>query len=259
MKKYSPYIHFIICLLFCTCCNTLRAQVVNIEDRRMQVPDSVHFMGFADLGGYFFKNDKSLLSIKGNLQLEYYKDRHFVISLTNFNLINSDEQNFLNDGFQHIRYNYVANKWITLEAFGQLQYNERTRLLLRGLTGAGPRLRLKPIFKQRVHLGIIPMYEYNQIRDTILIHRDIRLSNYLSIHVRLFQNKVSVSSTTYFQPLINDWSNFRVSSETSILFQILKRWNFRTSFTYAYDNDRRIPENIPDQVYSFNNGLRWDF
>lgn len=239
--------------------NTAHAQVINIEDRRLQVPDSIHFMGFADLGGYFFQNDKSLLSIKGNLQLEYYNKKHFIISLTNYNLIKSDQQNFLNDGFQHLRYNYVASKWMTLEAFGQLQYNERTRLLLRGLTGAGIRLRLKPIFKQRVHIGIIPMYEYNQIRDTALIFRDFRLSNYLSFHVKLLQNKVTISSTTYFQPLIDDWSNFRVSSESSILIQILKRWNFRAGFTYTYDNDSRIPQDIPDRVYSFTNGIRWDF
>ncbi len=237
----------------------LTAQIVNIEDRRMQVPDSIHFMGFADIGGSYYRNDKSLLSLRGNLQMEYYKDRHFVISLTQYNLVQADQDNFLNDGFQHLRYNYVAGKWITWEAFGQVQYNERTRLLLRVLTGAGPRLRLKPIFKQRVHIGLLPMYEYNQIRDTVIIHRDIRLSSYLSIHVKTNDNRISLSSTTYFQPLLADGGNFRIASETSLVVKVLKQLSLRGSLTYLYDNDDRIPADIPDRVYQVQQGIRWDF
>ena len=246
-------------MLFFTTTQTLSAQIINIEDRRVKLGDTIAFKGFADIGFNLYQTDKRLLSGRANIQMEYGHQRHFVLSMTGYNFVQADKTKYLNDGFQHLRYNYEfdPDEWVW-EAFVQAQYNERTRILFRGLAGTGIRWKLKKYLKQKVYIGILYMFERNELNKTEVMENNHRLSSYLSFNLKL--NSVSkFSSTTYFQPLLNQLNNYRLSSESALVFGLSKKWSFKATFTMNYDNDPRLPVNFPDLTYSWINGLRYDF
>jgi Protein of unknown function, DUF481 len=238
----------------------LKSQIVNIEDKRIRLGDSITFKGFVDLGFNVFKNDKTLMTARATGQLEKLAfKKHFFLMIGGYNFAKAEGQSFLNDGFIHLRYNYgLTDKWI-LEAFTQGQYNERTNILFRGLVGSGLRLKLKSGEKNRFYIGLAYIFEQNQYnRDLIPTQNNHRMSSYFSYNLGLTNNSRLVH-TTYFQPLLNDFTNNRLSSEATLLFNFTKYLVFRATFNTSYDNDPRLPDTIPDWIYTWTNGLRWDF
>ena len=238
---------------------SLQAQIINIEDKRVALGDSIKLKGFGDLGLNMYRNDKKSLTAKANVQLEYVNRKHFVLLLSGTNLIRTEGvANVLNDGFMHLRYNYDLPKRWVYEAFAQGQYNERTRVLFRGLMGTGIRLKLKHGKKQRYYLGLSYFVESNQFKDSTTRQLDNRLSGYISYNIA-FGEKSRFVHTTYLQPRFKDFQNIRVSSEASLLFNISKHLTFRTTFNTAYDSDPRLPESVPDWIYTLTNGIRFEF
>ena len=249
---------FILTLIFLSI-HSLNAQIINIEDKRVALGDSIKLKGFGELGLNFYRNDKQSTTAKANVQLEYVNRKHFVLLLSGYNLIHTEGvANTLNDGFMHLRYNYDLPKHWVYEAFTQAQYNERTRILFRGLVGTGMRLKLKHGKKQRYYIGLAYVLETNQFKDTTPRQLDNRLSSYLSYNIN-FGEKSRFVHTTYIQPRLNNWQNIRVSSEASLLFNISKHLTFKTTFNTAYDSDPRLPESVPDWIYTLSNGLRFEF
>ena len=81
---------------------------------------------------------------------------------------------------------------------------------------------------------------------------DHRLSTYLSGGFQITET-FNINHVTYFQPNLEDFSDFRVSSETSFSLKISEKLAFRTYFQLVYD--RRPPIPVPNLMYTLNNGL----
>ena len=104
----------------------------------------------------------------------------------------------------------------------------------RGLLGAGPRFKLSKSKDYRFYLGTLLMFEYEESSDnSIAVLRDFRGSTYLSCSIYPLEN-LSLVSTTYYQPLLKQFSDFRISNETSIGIKVLKNLLFKTTFTYNF-------------------------
>jgi hypothetical protein len=138
---------------------SLRAQIVNIEDSRVRMADSVHWLGFVDLGGNVNKNVQYVYAARAALQVEYKNKRHFFLSISQYNLLKTEGKNILNDGMQHLRYNFALKPVLNLEVFSQIQYNERISLRQRELLGAGLRYRIWKLRAGRAYVGAAYMYE----------------------------------------------------------------------------------------------------
>jgi hypothetical protein len=233
-------------------------QVVNVEDRRIRVGDSLRWLGKADLGFNVIQNTQQFLTASAALQVEYKEKKHFVLSLSAYNLAKSASQNILNDGFEHLRYNYDVSDRIVWEIYAQGQYNERIRLRLRTLAGTGFRFKLIRNATTRLYLGTSYFYEQTRFRDTTLPFFNNRLSIYAS-----FSQKIGFSarfaSTTYCQPILENRASVRWSSDNSLVFPFSKKLAFRANFNLTYDTDPRLPESVPDLIYAWTNGLRWEF
>ncbi len=236
----------------------LKSQIINIEDKRVRLGDSITLKGYLDLGLNFYKNDKHLTTARAAFQVEKAVNHHFMMLFGGYNLVKGEGQNFLNDGFMHFRHNIDMNRHLVWETFIQIQYNERTRMLFRGLVGAGLRIKLRLAQKQRFYIGTAYFLEQNQFRDETPRQLNHRLSTYLSYNVQL-PNKSRLVHTSYFQPMLSDAKNFRIASEVSWLMNITNRLIFKATANLSNDNDPRIPAEIPNLTYSWTNGLRWDF
>ncbi len=249
-----------IVLLFFLNSNSLQAQIVNIENKRSSLADTSGVFGYFSVGANFIKNTKSITSISGDIRIEYLRKKSRFLSLTNYNLIRANNDRFIDNGFSHLRYNYEVRKRLEYEFFTQAQFNNQIRLKLRALAGTGIRFQLYQAEKQEVYLGLSYMYEYNEIEivsEVISFFSDNRMNTYLSASIKPFSENVTITNTTYYQPLLTDFSEVRLSSQTTLTFVLTKHLRFSTIFSIT--NDTRVPENVPATYYSVRNGIRWDF
>ncbi|MDX1686268.1 MAG: DUF481 domain-containing protein, partial [Saprospiraceae bacterium] len=188
-------------------------------------------------------------------QIEFLQQKRLFISISKFSFLKAGNENFVNTGLQHLRYNYQVKDYFAWEVFGQIQYNEQLRIRMRGLAGSGPRFSINIGQKHAINLGLSYMWEYDEISETNEVHHDSRLNTYASVHFDF--SPIVIASTTYYQPLFDELSDYRLSNNSSIIVKFHDNWSLRTSFTLNYDS--RLPEDVPDLVYGISNGVRYRF
>ncbi|PPK84301.1 uncharacterized protein DUF481 [Neolewinella xylanilytica] len=246
----------LLCLvLFCT---RATAQIVNIEDKRKGF-DTVGWYGQIDLGANLTRNVNQVISVNGAIRVDRKGRTNSLLGIADYKLVQVSGDNALNAGFGHLRHAYyLSDKW-RWETFGQLQYNEQIRLQLRGLLGTGPRLKVLSIDNNRVYLGTLYMYEYDEVAEGEIIYRSHRLSSYLSFNLYPWE-QLSVSNTTYYQPVLPDFQMPRISTVTSLSLKVTTRLSVQTSFSLTHDPllNQGLPD-VPNTTYEWINGLRYSF
>ncbi|THH41200.1 DUF481 domain-containing protein [Neolewinella litorea] len=253
--RLLPHFLLLFLVLPCTC---VRAQIVNIEDQRKGF-DSVGWYGQVDLGGSLTRNINQVITLNGAVRVDRKGRRQSLLGLADYRLVQVSGNNALNAGFGHLRYAYyLSDRW-RWESFGQVQYNEQIRLQLRTLVGTGPRLKLLAVKNNRVYVGTLYMYEYDEVADGEIIYKSHRLSSYLSFNFYAWEH-LSISNTTYYQPILPDFRQPRLSSITSISLKLTDRLSFNTKYSITHDAllNRGLPD-VPETTYEWINGLRYSF
>ena len=243
----------IIVLLYCFVAN---AQIVNIEKKRRLTTDTVQWFEQLDLGVNIVENTQSIVSINGSAQIEFAFKNKLLLAITDVRFVRAGDTKFVNEGFQHIRYNSIINKRLTYELFGQIQFNELAFIKIRALAGTGLRTEILRNENQNLYIGLSYMYEYDEEKNSDIIHNDNRGNLYLSFNLAP-SSIISISGTTYYQPLFTDFKDYRLASVTTLRFTISEKLSFRTSFKYNFDS--RVPEGAPRRIYSLSNGLSYQF
>ncbi len=234
-----------------------QSQIVNIENLRKE-KDSIGWSGHASLEFSVEKNRNRILAFSNQLKLQYEakKSTFFLIHDMDFKEINS--VSIINNSTQHLRFSHPLSQKISYEAFLQSQSDRISEIKLRILVGTGLRYNVYKSEKSEFFLGTTIMFEYEDSNEELLddIHRDIRSSNYFSFKINPNKN-ISIVSANYFQPRMDQFSDYRILSETSLLFTIIKNLKFTTSFTYLFD---RFPAtNAVKEQFKLTNGLVYFF
>lgn len=252
------YRHLVLAILCCFfISNNVFGQVVNIEKKRKD--NEGGFAGMVSLGLFFIDNGKNISQVKNDVDLQYRKKAHAIILLNNISLMRVNEDDLVNSGFQHLRYNYTIkdSSFLTLEALGQHQYNSVKLLERRFLLGVGPRFRLFSNDKISGYFGIIGMYEYEQRSDDARTLLEFaRLSNYLSISWDI-SNSVSFNTISYYQPVVTEFERYRISSESSFGIKINQALSIKIGFQTTYDS--HPAENVQNMFYKWENSLKYVF
>lgn len=233
------------------------AQIVNIESKRYKT-DTTGWEGSIDTKFNLEKNIQRIFSIGigSHLQYKTKNTKSLYLLLTDFNFLRAKDEKFVNGGFVHLRYNYKVNKWLRMEAFFQTQYNRITKIKHRELVGVGPRFKLTNYDDLRIYVGTLYMFEYEKLIDNITIEKNHRWSSYLSISM-FPRDNISISTTTYFQPKFNDFSDFRISTDNKLGIGITDKLSLNINFHLAYDANP--PFEIPKLTYVLQNGLEVQF
>jgi len=246
MKKvFSLFIFMAISL-------SIFSQIVNIEKKRKKTN------GFQATIGIDFnikETGKRILELKNNIDLQYSHKAHKIILLNSIKLLSVDNGSLINNGFQHLRYNYTIkdSSFITIEAFGQHQYNEQKLLKKRFITGGGPRFRLLQKKNISWYFAPLAMYEYELLSDDANTETNLfRLDSYTNLRIAL-NDFVSLNHITYFQPSFSNFNDYRVSSESGLRFKINKYLAY--SVTYAFDYDNQPPTDIQNTFWYLKNSL----
>ena len=212
------------------------AQTVNIESKRMQ-SDSIRFIFRGDFGGKFNDNNgKYILQIKSSIATQVKsRDLNTICFLVaNQDLIRSMDNDFNNSWFLHLRANHEITNLFRLEAFVQNQNNKLLDMKNRFLVGAGVRLKLVSTDFMRLYCGNSYMYEIEQSISDEKVFYNHRNSTYLSFSVSLFKHTVEAISTTYFQPLYTDITNYNLLEQLKLDFSISKTISLFSLFDYSY-------------------------
>lgn len=235
---------------------SVQSQIINTESLRM-VTDTSGWSGSIGLNVSFAKNVKELFKIKNNIHLQYKNPKHLVLFMNKISFDRADGADFANKGVQHLRYNYRFHPKISWEAFVQNQYNAISKIDYRRLAGTGFRYKLTKSEKYKAYVGSLAMYEYEKTTETQPVyHKDWRNSSYMSFSF-YFSSNISLISTTYYQPLFEDFSDYRLSHQSALSLKILKNLSFKTAFNFIYD---AFPvEGIPNKEYGLTNGLVYTF
>lgn len=238
-------------LLFVMLLQTLPAQIVNIESRRIST-DTTGINGHADLNFFANKNKSTLYSLGTEAQIQYKTRKSLFLLLGNINFTSNTVIEFLNDGFLHFRYNYKIVPRIRWEAFTQLQYNRPLLIEQRFLLGTGPRIKLFEANTSRAYLGILAMYENERMLTGEKEQNNARGSTYFSWTLSK-EKKISFTGTTYYQPLLTNFSDFRISGQYNFIFFLGQNLYLKNTLNGLYDS--RPALNAVKTVYSFQAGL----
>lgn len=260
MKSYFRFFQPFLCLVgLIFFQNLLPAQIVNIEDQRIKSSnDSTKWYGHLNFGANVSKVKDNILQFNSTGQVQYRNGHNLILILLDFRSLRAGNQDFNRAGFGHLRYNRDLWDRLVWEAYGQAQYNKLLLMRLRALVGSGPRYRILKSNdgKQRMYAGLALLFEHNQFLENIEDKNWWRMSSYLSFTLWPWDG-VKLVSTTYFQPQVDDFENFRMSTECALNMPLNKRLSFSTTFRFSLD--RSLPLDAPESTYAWLNGLTFRF
>lgn len=249
MKKSLAFV------LFISTCLILKAQIINVESYRIRT-DTTGWAGSGDVSVYLAKYDNVVITFLTNLQFQYKQGKSLFLFLTDVQTVQAERDRFVNSGFQHFRYNYKITDRFVWEAFVQGQYNEPLAIDWRILAGTGPRYKIYGTDLFRLYLAALYMYELEQntgIENPATVNR---MSSYLSFTLATNEN-YTLTSTTYYQPNIADFDDYRIS--TALSFKTFFGKHGYMKLNYSLLDDKAPAEGIPESIYNLTGGFGLEF
>lgn len=250
MKKYFLFIILIGCFI-----PKIDAQIINMESKRIAT-DTTGFSGKVGVSLSASRFTQSFVSADVSGQIQWKSQRNLYLLVGDFQIVNAGGENFNNSGFGHFRYNRKFNDVIRGELFTQIQYNSVTKITKRILNGAGIRFKLSQLETAKIYWGFAVMNEYEELSDPKIINKDNRLSSYFTFTLAPVKT-ISLRNTTYVQPKMADFKDYRLANNTVLNFGITKNLKFTTVFSFLYDS--RPPVEVPTINYQVKNGLNYKF
>ena len=182
----------------------------------------------------------NLLQFSGGADVAFVRGIHATTLSVKADYGEKSDEKYLSKVFEHLRYRYGYSDWLTFEGLLQHQYDAFKRLKFRGLTGAGVALSWDPIETLGLTWGLTYLLEYeveegNPIELTAFGDYGHRFSTYLQVALSLAET-VTLKSTTFVQPLMNDTSDMRLLSENALTVKATDSFSVKLSYIAAYDS-----------------------
>ena len=175
----------------------------------------------------------------------------FIINLTRADKFG---ERFINQGVAHLRIVKKITRMLSMEVFGQYDWNDFILMDNRYLTGGGLRLRLLHYpdkFDMYIASGAMGEWEYylNNIEPAKKL---LRSTSYVTLKYMLSET-VRFDYTQYFQFDTQRITDYRTIIDASLTFMVNKVLSFQTVLNYRFDNEP-VPT-IKDYDITIRNGL----
>ena len=237
-ESLSSIMRFIYVFLLVGLLQPLRAQLVNIEARRIQ-SDSNKVVFNLGLAGNYSNNDGTKLLLMSTNLLSSLKSKDLkgiFLLLGNFELSKSGEQEFANSWFGHFRYNREFTPVVRGEMFLQLLNNSLLSIDLRNLLGIGPRFKLVNTAPFNLYFGSSYMHEWERSSRYDSRTQANRLSTYLSFTLKPKSSGFLFTHTAYYQPNFADWQDYRFLDELQTSLAITEHVSLTYAMRYYFDS-----------------------
>lgn len=236
-------------------CGVVQAQVTNIEAQRVKT-DSAGWYGEVNTGFKFVKEVENVFTSNSDARIQYKTKKDLYLLLGEYNWSGASSKTNTNNAYLHLRYNRkLKPSWLRWEIFSQYQFNKITRINLRILNGTGPRFKLLDKEKASLYVGVLYMFEFtkelNQ-ENKVLNLKEHRNSSYLSFSI-FPNNTLSLLSTSYYQPRLDKWKDYRISNISELRVKIAKK--IYLGLAYKLNFDTYPSEGISRITHSFENKI----
>lgn len=235
---------------------SLNAQVVNIEGSRIQT-DTVGWAGSGGAAVSITQNTQQVITVDLEAHLQYKTEKSLWLILGDYGFLKGGDEKFVANSFGHIRYNHKVNKWLRWEAFTQVQSNHIMQIRSRYLTGTGPRFKIMKQPKLRIYAATLAMFEHETEKTyPAVVHNNLRSSSYISFTFLPTEN-IELVSTTFYQPLFNNFDDTRVFNQTSFMVKASQRFALYIKWNWIYDTQPAgtAPKTNYQLVSGFNVGF----
>lgn len=175
------------------------------------------------------------------IKLQWTRDNVTDFILANYAYAESAGVRNKNRAFVHFRHIRQLDDRLAREAFTQFSGDEFKNLSLRVLVGGGVRLTLGEVSDSSAfYLGLGAFYEHEELDTRYPDEADtedaLRASTYLVIKYQ-FNTHVSLVSSTYYQPRMNDVGDFRAIEDLSVQSRLTEALSLSAGIDIAYDSE----------------------
>ena len=206
---------------------------VNVEDLRGDSKEG--FSGNIDVGFERLTGNNDVLVYALKNRVDYVRNiHHTFLQLSSEKGVNEGED-FKNEAFAHLRWTTMWWGFAGTDFFIQSQYDDFKDLKIRQLEGGYLRL-VSPLFDGEVALGLGAMSEYEQLKEGGGEGFTARFTNYVSLTEKWFDGKFKMSLTGYYQPKVEDHSDYRMTAVGQMDVNIIGGFSILPSFKYSYDS-----------------------
>lgn len=252
-RPFKPLLLAVFVSLFYQPCGS---QIVNAESFRKKT-DTTGFAGSVAMNGTYLDNEKVIFTLGFVPHVQYKWKQDLLLMVGDYKITKSNKIAFEDAAFLHFRYNHEYTDLLRWESFTQIQDNKISKLKYRILLGSGIRLKLMGTDLFRLYLGVIPMYEVEQINNLEqTINKYVRVSQYISMTLNI-STHTQLYSTSYYQPRIDAFIDYRFFNEQKLSVHLLKNLYLNVSTVYTWDNFP--PEGAPARTFQTKTGLQYKF
>ncbi len=236
---------------------------VNIETIRRE-KEVEGFSNSLSLKLGYIKGNTNIRNAETRLRSDYLSGkRHFFLAASH-KRGEKDEERYLDKGFAHLRLINELSERLSGEIFLQKEYNEFTFLKDRELAGAGLRVALVQGEEKEdqnssasIYLGIGVIWEQEVLDLSPDEETEIyRSTNYISCRLKV-NDTTTMAATSYYQPDMDDSSDYRVLFDGTLAFKITKRLSFTFDVNYRFDNEP--PAGVKKYDTEITNGISLNF
>jgi hypothetical protein len=147
---------------------------------------------------------------------------------------------FISQTYLHARWTGMWHPRVGSDLFVQHQYNKFFRLKQRSLVGAGVRVEIVHERPVLVWGGSAYMMEFERIdvapgasdRPETLDHR---WTNHVTVRLSIYEGRLLLQNTVYYQPRFDDFGDFRVLEELEIVTRLSDYLGFGATLSVLHD------------------------
>ena len=235
--------------------------IVNIESLRAGAPPP-GYSGAMNLSVNGQSGNTDKLGINAGARLQWHGGAVTDFAILRYSYGATDGVEDANNLFTHARHILQASDRTAYEEFIQAERNIFNRLSFRGLIGGGVRLKLAetPDIKS-LHLGLGGFFS----RETLEKRAGLtdsgsenmwRFNIYLN-YVQRLNDSVRVLSTTYYQPAVDDFSDYRLSEEAALSVRMNDSLSLNVSLELSRDS--KPPQAVKNTDTTYSTGIEYSF
>ncbi len=238
------------------------AQVNTETLRKTDLQDGIHPSLSLNVG--FQSGNTNFLSLKTGGRLDYRSGNYYSFLVITYERGSQGNNVFVNKGFAHYRHILRLRRNLLVEAFLQKEFDDFILLNDRNLIGGGVRLPVvnatqdsSKILQRQLFLGLGIMWENEELNENQRIETNmVRSTNYISL-IWQFEERVKFSLIAYYQVSTEQFSDYRILTESALTFRLGKVVVFQTALRFRFDNEP--PSNVKKHDLELTNGIQLIF
>lgn len=200
------------------------AAIVNVLQPAVGPPEQGNAASIS-ASARMLRGNETRLSVNGAAGFRHVSKAHlFRVQLSGERAVAFDEL-LADKGFAHVRHVWSFHDPVATFAFVQSDRNAFRDLQLRSLAGGGVQGRLWRNGWTEGTVGVGAMAEY-QLLSPEAVDNDAgwhpRGTSFLTMAISR-DGQVELASTTFFQPRLDDWSNWRLLEEMALTVDLTER------------------------------------